>query len=197
MMQQFGEHFTRIQASILASNYDSRVQDKCKCGNSPAVYRCTECFQSEPSCSACMLRSHCWLPFHHVEKWNGSYFDKTTLDELGHTLFLGHNGHRCPNSDPKSRGRPFVVVHTNGIHRIHAQFCHCLNHPQDPYQLLAASLFPATMKHTETVFMFAVLKEFHAHMLASKKSAYDYFIALKHLTNGAFPDRAPVSTMFI
>jgi hypothetical protein len=33
-----------------------------------------------------------------------------------------------------------------------------------------------------------VLKEFHAHTLSSKKSGYDYFIALRKLTNNAFPD---------
>ena len=197
MMQEFERHFSRIQASILASQYDSRVQDICKCENGPAVYQCTKCFQSEPSCSTCMLQSHCPLPFHRIERWNGSYFDKTTLDTLGHTLFLGHSGLRCPNSNLSSRGWPLVVVHTNGIHRVHTQFCHCINHREDPYQLLAASLFPATMDHPETVFTFAVLKEFHAHMLASKKSAYDYFIALRHLTNGAFPDHSPVGIMLI
>ncbi|KAJ6619149.1 hypothetical protein B0H10DRAFT_2217021 [Mycena sp. CBHHK59/15] len=50
-------------------------------------------------------------------------------------------------------------------------------------QLVAVQLFPTSLKNPATVFTFRVMKEFHKHMLASKKSAYDYFKALAFLTD--------------
>jgi hypothetical protein len=120
------------------------------------------------------------------------------MGSLGLVIFLGHNMQHCPNAHHGSKGRPFVVAHTNGIHNINIDFCRCNNatDDSDAFQLTAACLFPATVDKPETVFTFAMLKDFHAHTLASKISAYDHFIALKKLTNNAFPDRAPVGVYF-
>jgi CxC2 like cysteine cluster associated with KDZ transposases len=52
---------------------------------------------------------------------------------------------------------------------------------------------PATVDTPETVFTFKMLKDFHAHTLASKKSTYDHYTALQKLTNNAFPAQTPVS----
>ena len=43
-----------------------------------------------------------------------------------------------------------------------------------------------------TAFTFTVLNDFHVHTLASKKSAYDHFIALKKLTDNTFSHETPV-----
>jgi hypothetical protein len=102
----------------------------------------------------------------------------------------------CPNAFPNSKGRPFVVVHTNGIHTININFCRCSHAVDQPFQLVSEDLFPATVDTPEMVFTFKMLKDFHAHTLASKKSTYDHYTALQKLTNNAFPDRTPVSTIF-
>ena len=42
------------------------------------------------------MEYHKYLPFHHIEKWNGKYFATTTLFDQGHVIHLGHNGNACP-----------------------------------------------------------------------------------------------------
>ena len=194
MMQAFGKHFDRLQSAILEREYDVCTTAICSCGQEPALFRCEECFSGPPSCKLCILNSHHHLPFHHVQRWDNTHFTRTSLGSLGLVIFLGHDMKHCHNAPHDSKGRPFVVVHTNGIHNINIDFCRCTSatDDSDPFQLTSAGLFPATVDKPETVFTFAMLKDFHAHTLASKKSAYDHFSALKKLTNNAFPDRAPV-----
>jgi hypothetical protein len=193
-MQSFEKHFDALQRVILQREHDERAATTCRCGREPAFFRCEDCFDSPPSCKLCVLHKHIHLPFHHIQQWQATHFARTSLGSLGLVIFLGHDMQHCPNAHRSSKGRPFVVVHTNGIHNINIDFCRCNNATDgsDSFQLTAAGLFPATVDKPETVFTFAMLKDFHAHTLASKKSAYDHFIAIKKLTNNAFPDRAPV-----
>src|ERR1700759_1900949 len=100
MMQEFGKHFKSIQNGILEREYDPRVKAECECKKGLALFRCEQCFQHSPSCADCLVASHHHNPFHHVQKWTGSYFVRTTLGALGHTLFLGHDSERCENSPP-------------------------------------------------------------------------------------------------
>lgn len=197
MMAMFSQHFEALQSTILEHEYDLRVTVDCGCGSKgPAIYRCKECFESAPLCVHCILNSHRHLPFHHIEKWNSMHFTRTGLDSLGQVIQLGHGMQQCPNAPSGSKGRATTIVHTNGIHDAHVKFCHCLNAASQPLQFMSSGLFPATMDKPETVFTFVAQKEFHVHTLASKKSAYDYFIALQKLTDNVFPDCTPVSAIF-
>ena len=36
------------------------------------------------------------MPLHHIEKWTGQFFNATSLNQEGFTLFLGHGGEPCP-----------------------------------------------------------------------------------------------------
>lgn len=196
MMAAFGKHFDQLQSAILEREHDPRTTEDCQCHtpNATALYRCAdECFSSTPSCQQCLLSSHKHHPFHHVQKWTGAYFERVSLGELGFTLYLGHRMTRCPNAPAGSKGRPLVIVNTNGIHSLNVEFCYCVHATDEPFQLTSSGLFPATIDQPTTAFTFAMLKDFHAHTLASKKSAYDHFSALRNLTNNAFPDRTPVS----
>jgi hypothetical protein len=100
------------------------------------------------------------------------------------------NGQPCPNIDPRKANetREFTIADHNGFHIRQLQFCRC-RHPEkddkDYEQLLAVRLFPATFTHPQTAFTFTVMKQFHIHTLASKKSAYDYVKALCMLTDNA------------
>jgi CxC2 like cysteine cluster associated with KDZ transposases len=192
MMEAFEKHFDKLQSTILAREYNSQTGTDCPCGDGKSDYRCEECFSSTPSCRQCLVRSHQDLPLHHVQQWTGTHFNRTCLSEMGLVLCLGHGTVRCPNAPVGSKGRPTVIVHTNGIHKLNIEFCCCAHASPDPFQLTSAGLFPATTDQPETAFSFTVLKEFHAHTLSSKKSGYDYFIALRKLTNNAFPDETYV-----
>ena len=197
MMAAFEKHFDKLQSAILEREYDPKAGTHCACGTGRSLYRCQDCFTSTSSCQQCLLRSHVDLPLHHIQRWTGTHFEWTNLGDLGLMLFLGHSASRCPNAPTDSNERPTVIVHTNGIHKLHIEYCHCTHATDKPIQLASAGLFPATTDKPETAFTFSVLKEFHTHMLSSKKSAYDYFIALQRLTNNVFPDRTYVSTLYV
>jgi len=36
------------------------------------------------------------LPFHRIQRWNGKFFQNSTLFKQGYVLHLGHRGHLCP-----------------------------------------------------------------------------------------------------
>ncbi|KAJ3562360.1 hypothetical protein NP233_g9626 [Leucocoprinus birnbaumii] len=155
-----------------------------------ALYRCLDCFHSEETCSDCILIQHRHLPFHRIQKWTGTHFEKTTLATLGYILHLGHEGSPCKMNDENPV--ECVVVHTNGIHTLPIGFCKCKpkNHSR-LVQLVSNRLFPSTVDIPRTMFTFHVLEDFHRHSLSSKSSAYDYYEALKRHNDAAFPRNVP------
>jgi hypothetical protein len=194
MMNVFSQHFDAIQDVILGREYDETVTRHCACGSGPASFRCEECFCYHPTCQQCLLHSHRNHPLHHVQEWIGTHFTRRSLRSLGLTISLGHHANRCPNAPLASTGRKLVLVHTNGLHGVKVEFCHCGSAPpSQALQLTAAGFFPATMDKPETCFTFTLLDDFHVHTLASKKSAYDHFSALQKHTNGTFPHLTNVS----
>jgi hypothetical protein len=193
MMGIFSEHFGTLQNAILGREYDASVKSGCSCGSGPANYHCEECFCLQPSCKQCLLDSHRHLPLHHIQEWIGTHFTRKSLRDLGMIVCLGHHARRCPNAPIDSTGRPTVIIDTNGIHNTKILYCHCANALDEPFQLASAGLFPSTIDQPETAFTFSLLDDFEVHSLASKKSAYDHFIALQKHTNGAFPHLSHVS----
>ena len=191
MMKMFSTHLEAIQNVILEREYDSDVEKHCACGNGLAIFRCQECFDLEPSCRKCLLAAHHQHPFHRVQEWTGGHYVRRDLGDLGHVLNLGHRGHRCPNAMATSEGRRTTIAHTNGIHSRRILYCRC-DSTIEPLQLVRSGLFPATIDQPETAFTFTVLRDFHAHSLASKKTAYDHFYALRKLTNNACPQTVVV-----
>jgi hypothetical protein len=144
-------------------------------------------------CKLCIISAHVHGAFHHIQKWIGTHFVRTSLKELGFSIILGHFGDQCPNLSSSTRGRPTTIVHINGMHECIIKYCHCLDAPSEPFQLIEAGLFPSTLELPSTAFTFAVLQNFERHALASKKSAYDYCDALRKLTNSVFPQNISVS----
>ncbi|KAJ7250007.1 hypothetical protein C8J57DRAFT_1521603, partial [Mycena rebaudengoi] len=91
-----------------------------------AEYRCKTCFSGgELLCRSCLLSEHRQLPFHQVERWDGSFFHHTTLKEAGLTVQLGHfAGH--PHCDsPRRAPEGFVVIHEHRVEEIALNFCGC------------------------------------------------------------------------
>jgi hypothetical protein len=43
-----------------------------------------------------MAQHHTSHPFHHLQKWNGEFFEVDDLDNLGVEICLGHRGKICP-----------------------------------------------------------------------------------------------------
>ncbi|GJE98381.1 CxC2 domain-containing protein [Phanerochaete sordida] len=159
------------------------------CKGDPAVaeplYRCQDCLYIQPRCSECLLAAHQHLPFHRIEKWNGTFFVNTTLQALGLVVQVGHAvGDTCSNPIP-ARQR-LVVISTNGIHPVTLRYCGCDrqadagNHRQ---QLLRARLYPATDQEPMTCATFAVLEATHMQNVQAKSGVYDLYKALERLTD--------------
>ncbi|KAJ6522886.1 hypothetical protein B0H19DRAFT_1345812 [Mycena capillaripes] len=180
---------------------------KCACGQS-ALFQCPECGVSDMVCAQCLVKMHPNHRLHHVERWDGLGWVRTSLFKWEHQVHLGHGGAPCPNASGPSTaqpstatkaatnktggGRTTVIVDTNGIHQARIFYCHCGLVPTEDYlQLLAARLFPATVEIPYTAFTFDVLDNFHVHTLTSKKTALDYYRGLQKLTDGAFPEAVP------
>ena len=54
--------------------------------------------------------------------WNKTHWQKSSLDELGLILNLGHEGNPCGY---KGRTERMLVIHSNGLHHIRLVFCAC------------------------------------------------------------------------
>ncbi len=191
-MKTFIPQLNRLQNNILSREFQDGVGSRCTCGEGDALYRCMECFGSPVGCSMCILLQHRHHPFHWIQFWNETHFEKRDLSSLDHVVYLGHFGDRCPHTPDSSKPRPMTIIHHNGVHRINMSWCHCPDRADEVDQLMSASLFPATLDTPKSIFSFEVLREFHVHSLQSKKSAFDYFESLCRLSDGVFTDHVPV-----
>ncbi|TDL20498.1 hypothetical protein BD410DRAFT_725441 [Rickenella mellea] len=150
----------------------------------PLVFptRCEDCFSGLIRCSNCCVTDHTRHPLHAIQKWNGQFFEKTTLRDLGLCVQLGHvPGSSCLSPEPGPA--EFTVVHTNGIHVINLNYCGCGSAGNKRQQLLRREWFPASQVIPQTCCTFRVLESFQITSLQLKISAYDFYGALAKLTD--------------
>ncbi|KAJ3535047.1 hypothetical protein NM688_g7034 [Phlebia brevispora] len=159
----------------------------CKRGDdNDGVYRCKDCVGEQLLCKRCCVKSHKHNPFHHIEFWNGHFFELTSLKNIGFILQLGHSSGSCKN--PVAGPCDFVVIHTNGLHEVAVQFCMCENVQvagNRLQQLLRLELYPATISMPSTCATFRALDHYHLLTLQSKIPGYDYYLSLEYLSNNA------------
>ncbi|KAJ7801214.1 hypothetical protein B0H14DRAFT_3489904 [Mycena olivaceomarginata] len=140
-----------------------------------------------PGCGdECCLDKHVEHPLHVISEWNGIFFAKTLLRDLGLRIQFGHAPREaCGNPQPGYS--EFVVLHDNGIHSVHVDFCGCDSRRRtEPYiQLLQAGWYPATDERPQTAATFLVLDKFHVNTLQAKMTAYDFYTVLERLTDNA------------
>ena len=85
----------------------SRVCHGCSVGR--PVWRCEDCLDNRPVCVLCCRNFHRNHPFHRIEKWNGRYFQRGALWQVGVKIYIGHNGNPCPTigaNEPGSSNQP-------------------------------------------------------------------------------------------
>ncbi|KAI5993177.1 hypothetical protein EDC04DRAFT_2613445 [Pisolithus marmoratus] len=191
---------------------------------------CDQCEEAEGSvqgmsctgvhawCGPCAVKAHRNLPFHKVQRWNGTHYEPTSLMELGFLWHIGHGGDPFPqnSSDPdpdesgymtgeeppnhrhsddlairRSSQFQMTIVHTEGIFSHEVSVGNCPgSHPNDWHlDLLRQRLFPASISKPKTAFTFAVLDHFLIDALECKTSAMSFYQKLKRFTNNAFPER--------
>ncbi|KAJ7433324.1 hypothetical protein B0H11DRAFT_2248022 [Mycena galericulata] len=166
---------------------DHCVYVVCKaCGVGPPEHRCKDCMGGgELLCAACIRERHKQLPFHRIQKWDGSFFKRMTLKQAGLRIQLGHCHERDVRCLALSRaaGDDFVVVDDHGIHEVGLDYCGCGSSGTETVQLLRAGLFPVTTTHPRTAATFNVLRRFHLLSFESKCSAYEFYYSLARETD--------------
>lgn len=89
------QYVNRIEEFLEASMSREALPDPagpCRhCHQSIAVWRCRDCVLPCLLCRSCMRSSHQENPFHRIEYWNGSYFRRADLSEVGAYLLIRHH----------------------------------------------------------------------------------------------------------
>jgi CxC2 like cysteine cluster associated with KDZ transposases len=115
--------------------------------------------------------------------WNGSFFNKSNLSDLGLRIQLGHGGACCSN--PLPGPLDFLVFDVSGIHHVAVDFCDCRinGFVHKRTQLFRVGWFPATFDRPKTVFTLSVLKMFQELTLQGKTTLYDYYHSILRITD--------------
>ncbi|KAM6489703.1 hypothetical protein JOM56_014726, partial [Amanita muscaria] len=145
-----------------------------------AEFRCVDCFLPDLVCKQCCRRRHRQLPFHTLERWTGSNFEKFSLKEIRLTIQLGHNSMSC--SSPQPCHNKMRTLHTNSIHDVAILFCNCERALPHYIQLLRRGLYPGTQKSIRTCATFVLLRHLHLLSLTTKGSTYDLYRMLERST---------------
>ncbi|KAJ6448587.1 hypothetical protein C8R45DRAFT_1132896 [Mycena sanguinolenta] len=152
-----------------------------RCREHPADHRCVFCMGGgELLCPACIVSAHCQLPFHTIQRWTGSSFERRTLKDMGLQIQLGHwhdLDRVCPLPQPAA-GNDFVIIDSHGVHSVNLDFCNCGRGGAPTVQLLRARLWPATTTNPRTAATFAVLRRHHLLSLESKCAALEFYQSL-------------------
>ncbi|KAI6010214.1 hypothetical protein BKA83DRAFT_4068932, partial [Pisolithus microcarpus] len=181
---------------------------------------CMSCTGVHAWCGPCTVKAHRNLPFHKVQRWNGTHYQPTSLMELGFLWHIGHGGDPCPpnwsDPDPDEAGYmtgeespnhrhsddlairrssqfQMTIVHTDRIFSHEVSVCNCPGSDSSDWHLdlLRQRLFPASISKPKTAFTFDVLDHFLIDAPECKTSAMSFYQKLKRFTNNAFPERVP------
>ena len=149
-----------------ATNIDQTC-GRCNC--QPGLICCRDCHHSPVFCDDCTLKTHLHLPFHKLDKWNGRFFQKSSLHALGYIMCLDHGGQACPHALPTPGFDTTVtMVHINGIFKHHILWCACPNASNSYLQLFKAGLFASSSKRPHTAFTFNVLDYYYIDSWSAK-----------------------------
>ncbi|KAJ7715761.1 hypothetical protein B0H16DRAFT_1667046 [Mycena metata] len=165
-----------------------KEQDKqCRvCGAADSPFRCKNCYGDEMLCQTCILSRHSENPLHHIQVYNGAFFEATSLKVLGLRVQLGHPP-RQQCSGRHQLHEDFVILHTNGIHHVNVDACACPENrlaagsPEE--QLLRAGWFPATDDRPRTCATFELLDFFWMTTHQAKTTMYDFYNVLEKITD--------------
>jgi len=118
-----------------------------------------------------------------LQKWNGRFFEDSTLTSLGFVFQLGHHvGDTCSNPTTL---RNLMVFDLSGVHRLVVKYCNCDRPPPKRIQLLRSRWFPATIIRPSTAFTFDILDFYHKLQDQSKCNPYDFYHAIIQRTDAA------------
>jgi len=114
-----------------------------------------------------------------VQVWSDGFHQRTSLLELGHSFYIGHQHTPCPS--PNARFQKILIIDHSGAHHIKVQFCACKEDPKwiEHYcQLLRMKWYPASFNRPRTAFTFDILDTYHKITLQGKLNLYDFYKTL-------------------
>ncbi|KAJ7678300.1 hypothetical protein DFH06DRAFT_975917, partial [Mycena polygramma] len=147
------------------------------CTSGVPAYRCRDCKGNLLFCKECCLMRHAANPLHIIDCWNGVFFVKSTLRDLGLRVQMGHPPNEaCGKPEPAREG--FVIIHDGGIHYVDVDYCACERRRAagaHHIQLLRAGWYPASPKRPQTCMTLTSLERFHMEALQAKTTMYDFY----------------------
>ncbi|KAJ7168780.1 hypothetical protein C8R46DRAFT_1218172 [Mycena filopes] len=151
-------------------------------GAQERMFRCSDCGQFL-QCLACCLAHHQMSPLHFLEEWNGHYWKKTTLENIGLVYHVGHGGRQCPT--PAVTRRRMVVIDTSGIHIVVFQYCGCRRNRgcSNLEMLMRNGWYPASLTDPSTCATFGVLDHFRLLNVVGNVNAHDFILTLERRTD--------------
>ncbi|KAL0567068.1 hypothetical protein V5O48_014920 [Marasmius crinis-equi] len=171
--------------SVLITEGRGRFFDgKCeRCESPDAEYRCLACDGLRVVCRACIIRTHLDEPLHGIQQWRSSYFQPTSLKEIGLRYQAGHRPNvRC--SRPVISSQDFVVLDWSGIHAIKLDFCGCDQAISHHLQLMERGWWPTTNKDPRSAVTFTLLRNFHITNLQCQTPPTDFIKVLELMGDG-------------
>ncbi|KAJ6549339.1 hypothetical protein B0H10DRAFT_2380877, partial [Mycena sp. CBHHK59/15] len=162
----------------------------CKAPN--PTFRCAQqtCYGPSLFCQACIVKGHTVLPTHWIQEWNGSFFERRALKDLGLVIQLGHPpGSHCPN--PLAANKDFCLIDVTGVHTVTMSYCLCDSSIEKRQQLMRVCWWPATARDPKTCATFPVVRLFQIMNCLGKVSAHDFLRSLELLTNNDGLDPPP------
>lgn len=175
-------------AVLFSLEYDSDVGTACGCGNETSLreWRCVDCTDQSVRCGPCLRDRHKYSPLHKVQLWNGRFFGRASLSDVGVELHLGHDAEACPNT-LEIEAISMSIGDLNGFHTLRVLPCNCKGTGEEAQplltQLMRARLFPATLTSPRTAYTFRLMEHWHLDVMQGKKPVYDYYIGLRRLTD--------------
>ncbi|KAG5221553.1 MFS domain-containing protein [Salix suchowensis] len=106
---------------------------------------------------------------------------RSSLASIGLVIDLGHHSTQCEFT---YEIRECVIVDTTGIHNVNVRLCLC-GTPLRTLTIPPCQVVSVVFQETRTLFTFTVLDQFHSLTLQSKIAAYDFCVALEHLTDNS------------
>ncbi|KAJ7020579.1 hypothetical protein C8F04DRAFT_1274884 [Mycena alexandri] len=164
----------------------------CACCNmAEATIRCKQCFGGQMYCEECSVTMHAKNPLHIIDKWDGSMFHRTSLQELGLRVQLCHDDCACPVGVDN-----FVLLDIGYIHQLSVDFCGCERRhgTHRRTELLLKRWYPATHDIPRTAATFNYLNLFIIQTHQAKTTMYDFYTATARSTCGSgkhLPNRYP------
>ena len=115
--------------------------------------------------------------------WRDGFYQRTSLQELGLSFYLGHQHTPCLSAESSQQ---ILVINVNSIHNLDVEFCACKATPGwvDYYcQLLWMRWYPATFNRPQMAFTFDLLDTYHKLTLQGKLNLYDFYSSIVQKTN--------------